>query len=247
MNISREEQEQWDKAYQDGGNICFYPHEEIIRFVNKYVRKREGFDQFRNIMDLTEEEWKSFSSLDLGCGMGRHVKFLDEFGLNPVGIDLSDEAVNMGKKWFQAAGCSSLSDKLMVGSVTGLPYEDESFWLCVSHGVLDSMPRETAVKGMQEALRVLKSGGLMYFDLIMDTDCRDQDVIVDFGYEKGTVQSYFTIDSIHKIIGCCAKIVEFKIITWENFKRRGSSIISKRAHVIVEKSNRWSLKEQEIK
>ena len=70
-----EEQRKWNQAYDRGGNICFYPHEEIIRFVNRYVRKREGIDVFRNVMNLPQTEWESFKSLDLGCGIGRHVKF----------------------------------------------------------------------------------------------------------------------------------------------------------------------------
>lgn len=88
---------EWNAAYDRGGNITFYPHEEIIRFVNKYVRKREGIQEFRNVMDLPEDEWDQFKSLDLGCGIGRHVKFLDEFGLEPYGIDLSETAVSIGK------------------------------------------------------------------------------------------------------------------------------------------------------
>lgn len=51
-----EEQRKWNQAYDRGGNICFYPHEEIIRFVNRYVRKREGIDVFRNVMNLPQTE-----------------------------------------------------------------------------------------------------------------------------------------------------------------------------------------------
>ena len=71
-------QAEWNNSYLGGGNMCFYPHEEIIRFVNKYIRKRDGIHEFHNVMDLPDEEWMNFKSLDLGCGIGRHVKFLDE-------------------------------------------------------------------------------------------------------------------------------------------------------------------------
>jgi hypothetical protein len=50
MSVQSEGQELWNVAYNRGGNICFYPHEEVIRFVNKYVRKREGISQFKNVM-----------------------------------------------------------------------------------------------------------------------------------------------------------------------------------------------------
>lgn len=86
----------WNEAYDRGGNIVFYPHEEIIRFVNRYVKKRAGIKEFIPIMDMLSEQEYQFASLDLGCGIGRHVKFLDEFGLNPYGIDLSGTAINIG-------------------------------------------------------------------------------------------------------------------------------------------------------
>lgn len=184
-------------------------------------------------MDLTDEEWNDFRSLDLGCGIGRHVKFLDEFGLNPFGIDLSDTAISIGKDWFGGIGRKDLAERLIIGSVTDLPYEDESFWICVSHGVLDSMSREIAIKGMQELFRVMKPKGLMYPDLIMDIgEGKDKDVIIDFGYEKDTVQSYFTIDTIKKFLGESIEIVDLKVITYSD---ENGNETNKRARLIVQK------------
>ncbi len=231
MNIE-EKVTDWNDAYNRGGNVLFYPHEEIIRFVNKYVRKRDGIDQFHDVMDLTKDEWDSFKSLDLGCGIGRHVKFLDEFGLNPYGIDISDIAISMGKKWFEKIGKDNLVERLMVGSVIDLPYEDESFNICVSHGVLDSMPRNIALEGIKEVLRVMKRNGLMYLDLIMDEEGRDREEIVHYGYEKNTVQSYFNLSAIKNFFGEGVEIVEFKIITWSDEKGDENN---KRAHIIVKK------------
>lgn len=232
MYIQDESQKQWNHAYERGGNICFYPHEEVIRFVNKYIRKRDGINLFHNVMNLTEHEWCDFKSLDLGCGIGRHVKFLEEFGLNPFGIDLSDAAISMGRSWFQQIGKNDLAQRLTVGSVENLPYENESFQICVSHGTLDSMPREVAVRGMKEAIRVLKTQGLMYLDLIMDTQKGDKDEIVDSGYEKDTVQSYFTAETIRDFLGKSVEIVDFKIIVWRDEREKE---FSRRAHIIIRK------------
>lgn len=98
-------------------------------------------------------------------------------------------------------GKGELSKRLMIGSVIDLPFEDESFHICVSSGVLDSMPRETAMQGLQEALRVLKPNGLMSLSLIMDPQDGDRDEIVDFGYEKDTIQSYYNVESIKNFLG----------------------------------------------
>lgn len=232
MNLEKVGQNEWNNSYMRGGNICFYPHEEIVRFVNKYVRKRDGIASFKNVMDISNEEWSDFKSLDLGCGIGRHVAFLDDFGLNPYGIDLSDEAIRIGKEWLIWQGKESISEHLVIGSVTELPFPDNYFEICVSHGVLDSMPRDIAKAGIKEAYRVLRKGGLMYLDLIMDTKRGDKDEVVKDGYEEGTVQSYFTIRTIYDFVGNPAEILEFKIIAW---KDDNGCEHDKRAHLIIRK------------
>lgn|GEM_PF-563406 len=221
-----DESEVWNSSYDRGGNILFYPHEEIIRFINRYVRKRYSFDGFKDISPLLDET--SFASLDLGCGIGRHIKFLDEFKLNPYGIDLSDTAIDMGKAWFLSIGKDNLAKKMLVASVTELPFQDDFFSICVSHGVLDSMPRSIAIEGMREVKRVLKNGGLMYLDLIMDNS-HDGDEVVESGYEEGTIQSYFTVDTIKKFL-TGFEIIDFTIITGSD---EFGNIKNMRAHLVI--------------
>lgn len=221
---------EWDESYERGGNMVFYPHEEIIRFINRYVKKRLDYDRFYKILKVDENNPCEGASLDLGCGIGRHVKFLDEFSLNPYGIDLSETAIKKGKEWLTAIGKEYLAAKIQIGSVTKLPFDDNFFSICVSHGVLDSMPREIAMQGMKEVRRVLVPNGLMYLDLIMsNSEAREGDEIVDDGYEKGTIQSYFTVDSAKKLLADF-EIVDFKIITVSDEK---GNVKNRRAHVII--------------
>ena len=42
----RNNKQAWEKSYLRGDNHVFYPHEEVIRFVSKYIRKRVGFNEF---------------------------------------------------------------------------------------------------------------------------------------------------------------------------------------------------------
>ena len=35
---------EWEKSYKNFDNFLFYPHEEVIRFVSKYIRKKVGFE-----------------------------------------------------------------------------------------------------------------------------------------------------------------------------------------------------------
>lgn len=232
--IKEPESSVWNASYDKGGNICFYPHEEIVRFVNRFVRKRRGIHTFENIMPLLSSKTPLFHSLDLGCGIGRHIKFLDEFNLNPYGIDLSETAIGIGKEWMRSIGKEYLSDRMFVANVTALPFEDNYFGICVSHGVLDSMPREIAIQGMKEVRRVLQPGAFMYLDLIMDIDKHEGDEIVKEGYETGTVQSYFTADSIMEFLSEF-DIIDFNIIS--NTDEKGM-LRNKRAHLVIKNSKK---------
>lgn len=205
-----------------------------MRFLNRHVRKREGIAEFRDILPILSSGQDNISSLDLGCGIGAQLILLDEFGLNPYGIDLSDKAIEMGKKWLTGIDKKYLADKLYVASVAKLPFDDNFFSVCVSHGVLDSMPRDIAAAGLKEVKRVLKPEGIMYLDLIMDGLVREGDEIVEAGYEKGTTQSYFTVKSIEALLQDF-EIVDFIIIAHTD---RAGKERAKRAHLIIKNSNK---------
>lgn len=105
-----QKENEWNEAYQEGGNICFYPHEEIIRFLAKFVKKRTGIDTYAVIRNFRK-------AIDIGCGMGRHVNYLDDMGFDAYGIDLSETAISYGKNWFDSIQKSRIRDHLIVGSV----------------------------------------------------------------------------------------------------------------------------------
>ncbi len=235
MDLGSMGQDLWNEAYRRRGNFVFYPNEDLVRFINRYVRKRTGISDFMDIMPLEASEWRNFKSLDMGCGIGRHIKLLDEFGLNPYGIDLSSDAIAEGRKWMGLLNKQELADRMLVASVTDLPYEDDFFHLCILYGVLDCMPRDTAGKGLEEAFRVLKKNGLMYLDLYMDDTKGDMDEMALAGFDKGTVKSYYTVQSIKDLVGDKGSICEFQIIRTTDAD--GNAIeYRNRAHVIVRKN-----------
>ena len=43
MNNNKDD---WDKSYDNRDNFVFYPHEEVIRFVSKFIRKKIGLTDF---------------------------------------------------------------------------------------------------------------------------------------------------------------------------------------------------------
>ena len=85
----------WDRSYAKRDNFLFHPHEDVIRFVARFIRKRVGLVDFRDVAPGASEG----PILDLGCGIGRHVVFCHEMGLEAYGIDLSGEAIGVAVEW----------------------------------------------------------------------------------------------------------------------------------------------------
>lgn len=225
---------EWNKSYANKDNFIFYPQEDVIRFVSKYIKKRVGFNEFidQNKYNVTPK------ILDFGCGIGRHLKLLKEFNLDPYGFDLSEEAIGVAKSNFVKFGFNDLVDKVIVADITALPYENEKFDFMLSHGVLDSMPYEIAKKGIKELSRVLKDDGLIYFDVIstqdssFDNSVNNEKIIAD-EHEKGTVQTYFDIEKIKKLIEPEYEIIEIYNIKKEN--ELNTKFTISRFHVIAKK------------
>jgi SAM-dependent methyltransferase len=91
--------------------------------------------------------------LDAGCGTGGFLGFLLDRGAigSAAGIDLSPEAIELARERVPEA-------ELGVGSVTELPFADETFDAAVLNDVLQHVPEEDVARSLGELRRVLRSG-----------------------------------------------------------------------------------------
>lgn len=180
-------QQQWNESYARGENAIFYPHEEMVRFLNCFIRKRVSQNHFSDVIyrgdfyhsgigitknDEIIESAKSdilgggqneslmpIKALDFGCGIGRGSILMAEFGIHSYGIDISGIAINEAKKLY-----SNLAQQQKLASVEfqvydgeNIPFDDEMFDFSVSYGVLDSLPFTLAKKLVKEIERVSKT------------------------------------------------------------------------------------------
>lgn len=228
--MSNQKKVEWNNSYKEGGDHLFYPHEEIVRFLNKYVRKKIGVNKYIDIMNPINGDFKNVKGLDIGCGLGRHAKCMSEFGIDAYGFDLSEVAIQQSKDWFNEIGKAELADNMRVASVTELPYEDEYFDLAVSHSVFDSMSMDIAFAGMKEVIRVLKKGAYMYLDLLVKE--ADEEMELTTPGQEGTVRTFFLEKDLNKLFGDNLEVIERKIIIWEDVD---GNIIIKRNHFILKK------------
>jgi len=215
---------EWDNSYKNKDNFLFYPHEEIVRFINRFVIKRVGVDDFHPIL-------KDRVLLDLGCGIGRHVFYGLENKIDSYGVDLSEEAISIAKDISCIKNISNIENRFIVSDIRKMPWESNTFNIVVSHGVLDSMPFDVAVDGVKELHRVTSTNALLYSDLICSSDQnKDLEVIVRAKHENNTIQSFFTRKKIDKLFANFFSIIEIVVIDRENLI---TGCVDSRYHLIL--------------
>jgi len=94
--------------------------------------------------------------LDAGCGLGRYVFYLNELGIDCVGVDLSDKAVTSIQEYRRNR---RLNGEFCRGSVKSLPFADNSLSGYLSGGVVEHFI-EGPQRVLSEAFRVLRPGGI---------------------------------------------------------------------------------------
>lgn len=224
---------EWERSYAKRDNFVFYPHEEVIRFVSKYIRKRTGLNQFDEVAKDTDKR----RVLDLGCGIGRHVMYCHDMGLEAYGLDLSESAIATAKEWAGIRGTQDIVSRVLAGDARKLPWNNGFFQFAVSHGVLDSMSFEIARATTIELARVMAPSGLFYCDLISGDDSQHArefsgEEIVEGPHETDTVQLYFNLALIRSLFEDLFEIVECNLIRREEVLKGGH--IS-RYHLILRK------------
>ena len=92
--------------------------------------------------------------LDLCCGTGLFVGKAQGAGLNPLGVDLSKDMLRVARTNFPEA-------KLIECDGTSLPMRNGSFDAVTISFALHEKPREVALDITQEAIRLVRKGGLL--------------------------------------------------------------------------------------
>ena len=224
--------DEWNESYDNKGNFVFYPCEEIIRFVSKYIKKQVDLTNYVQKAEIGND-W-----LDLGCGIGRHVVYGNKLGFNVHGIDLSVKAVEFARGWAESEGVSGVNDKILQGDISKLPWDDCKFSVIVSHGVLDSMGYDIAKQAAKEAHRVLNADGFFYCDLIsgFTVDAKNEfegEQVVEDDHERNTIQSYFTVNKIKDLF---SQYFDLKEVVLNKREDTITGANYSRYHVVMTKS-----------
>ncbi|MBZ7936507.1 class I SAM-dependent methyltransferase [Campylobacter sp. B0100352/1] len=143
-------QEKWHEMHSQKRHQPRYPGSDLVAFVLKNFKKNDQI-------------------LDLGCGGGRHVKFLSENNFNVYGVDYSANGI---KATQELLDLYKLKAELKIASVDDIPYEDEKFDGVICYGVLLYNSKEVIEKAAKEIYRVLKKDSIAYIVLRSTKDYR---------------------------------------------------------------------------
>ncbi|MDA1227362.1 MAG: class I SAM-dependent methyltransferase [Chloroflexi bacterium] len=103
------------------------------------------------------EKYTGKRTLEIGVGAGTDFSQFVRNGAKASGVDLTDAAINHTTLRLDAMGFNKSAYDLQRADTENLPFEDETFDLVYSWGVLHVTP--DTPKAFVEAFRVLKPGG----------------------------------------------------------------------------------------
>lgn len=128
----------------------------IKKYNQAYFKKRDYLDlhlaESIKILMIA----KGFKKvLDVGCGTGRLVEFLNENGFEAKGCDNAEEAL----KFAQNKG---RGQTVVNASATELPFKNKSFDLVTALSLIEHLDQGEVKKFLNEAFRVLGKDGLIF-------------------------------------------------------------------------------------
>ena len=151
--MNKSYKKEWEDSYKRDENNILYPHDEVVKFLNRFVRKKLNFKgEFKDILDFT----KTVKGLDFGCGVTRSAILMEEFGIESYGVDISSNAIEKAKDNASSFGYDALSSRLQTIDSNELPYDDNFFDISIAESCLDSMSFGNASALVNEISRVTK-------------------------------------------------------------------------------------------
>lgn len=139
---------------------------------SNYLKDDTTFKRFYNMVanpsyfHLTSEDFKGKKVLDAGCGnTGYFQVAMHDYGVEHMTcLDLGEEWIDVLKTFLENYGDEGIHNVSYVsGSTDDLPFEDNTFDIVFSNGVLMHLADEDMIeRAFNELARVTKPGGYLY-------------------------------------------------------------------------------------
>ena len=153
----------YDKMLEDNWNY-FARRNAIKSIITNFEGTEEEFyklgeEEVKYIIDNKVLINTTKCSLDFGCGIGRLTKPLAKYFDISIGVDISEEMVEIAKR------NSRINEVYLVCKESNLiPLANESVDFILSLQVLQHIPRIYKLNILKEFYRILKPNGQIYFE-----------------------------------------------------------------------------------
>ena len=165
------------------------------QYDKKYFDERDTLDLLTaESIALFMKKQKLHDILDVGCGTGRLVKYLNSYGFEAKGCDLYDKALKIAKK-------INKINTIVKSDAGKLPFKNNSFDLITGISLIEHLSKKNGTLFIREARRILKRNG--YIFLITPNFNSPLRFILRekwFGYSDPTHINFFTPLSLANLL-----------------------------------------------
>lgn len=133
--------QRWKEIY-DNGHEQHAPWDEVVSFVYRHKPEKENHE---------------IKILEVGCGTGSNLAFLDSLGFVVAGIDQDETAI------IKAGQRSGPQAEYEVGDFRNLPWDDGVFDMVIDRAALTYVDGVELIKAVDEVRRVLSDSGKFLF------------------------------------------------------------------------------------
>lgn len=121
-----------------------------------YFQKRDLLDlHIADSIRLLARKAHAKKILDVGCGSGQIVSYLQKCGLSAFGCDISPQAIKFSKR-------ITRRNTVLKAPATKLPYKSKSFDLVSNISMIEHISQIDGIIFLREAYRVLRPGGCIF-------------------------------------------------------------------------------------
>lgn len=141
----------WNKVYSEGRSLLIWPDENVVASLH------------RNKSDLQK-------GLDIACGAGRHTILMSQLGIESIGIDSSNAAIEFATKRSKELGLNNVT--FINDIVQNLDFLKDTFDIVIAWGIMHYLKKEDRQQLLQKIKEVLKPNGILLCTLRSTEDSR---------------------------------------------------------------------------